>query len=439
METTALTALVEYLDRDEPAWRDRLSLQAAYPPYRSQADLDAIRAECRWLASQHPFGLAALEARASYVVGTGHTYTLRAKPREDVSPQWIEAAQREIVEFTERNAWFFRQRDNQWRLDRDGELLLRLFDVDGYLVVRYIEPELVSTPDGQRALLGLELDPQDAERVTAYWVRRPDLGGQYERVPADQVQHRRSTLDTALPRGLPVLFPVRDNLRRVWKLLRNMTTVAGIQAAVAMVRTHQAASAGSIQQYLSRMQATPAASGTAAGSSAPRPGDYETLPPGAILDLAPGVSAEFPSQAINVQNFVAAVQAELRAIAARLSMPEYMLSGDASNANYSSTLVAEGPAVRTFERLQSEMIWFDTALLARALRLAEQYGRLPAGLTDRLLIDAEAPTAASRNRLAEAQADQILLTMGLVSKHTLAARYGFDWTQEQALLQSEDE
>ena len=36
-------------------------------------------------------------------------------------------------------------------------------------------------------------------------------------------------------------------------------------------------------------------------------------------------------------------------------MPEYMLSGDASNANFSSTMVAEGPAVKTFEEMQADL------------------------------------------------------------------------------------
>ena len=40
-------------------------------------------------------------------------------------------------------------------------------------------------------------------------------------------------------------------------------------------------------------------------------------------------------------------------------MPEFMFTSDASNANYSSTLVAEGPAVKMFERLQASMIEQD--------------------------------------------------------------------------------
>jgi hypothetical protein len=130
--------------------------------------------------------------------------------------------------------------------------------------------------------------------------------------------------------------------------------------------------------------------------------------------------------------YVPAIQAELRAVAARLAMPEYMLSGDASNANYASTMVAEGPAVKMFERLQSEMIWYDSIVLMRALELAEENGRLPPGTSQSVIIDAEAPTVMVRDRLREAQADQILLSMGVVSERTIAARYGYDLDQERA-------
>jgi hypothetical protein len=47
-----------------------------------------------------------------------------------------------------------------------------------------------------------------------------------------------------------------------------------------------------------------------------------------------------------VASFVAVLHAELRAIASRLVMPEFMLTSDASNGNYASTMVAEGPAMR---------------------------------------------------------------------------------------------
>ncbi|MBC7335185.1 MAG: phage portal protein [Clostridia bacterium] len=325
--------------------------------------------------------------------------------------------------------------ENQIRLDRDGEVFLRFFDVGGRLVVRYIEPEQVATPPGEKALCGVITDERDAETVRGYWVRwDPIKLDAWERVPAEEVQHRKLNVDFTMPRGLPTLFGVRANLRRVWKLLRNMTTVASIQAAVAIVRMHGAAQVGSVQQFVARMNA-------AAQTEQQRnqPQTYEKFPPGAIIDVPPGVELKFPAEGINVARYVDAIQAELRAIAARLAMPEYMLSGDASNANYASTMVAEGPAVKMFERLQSQTIWWDCEVIMRALRLAEQAGRLPAGVTQQIIIDAEAPIVQSRNRLQEAQADQILYTMGIVSPQAIAARHGYDYKQEKELIDQANE
>ena len=59
-------------------------------------------------------------------------------------------------------------------------------------------------------------------------------------------------------------------------------------------------------------------------------------------------------------------------------MPEFMLTSDASNANYSSTMVAEGPAVKMFDRLQHDMIEDDLELLLRVVGRAVEAGRLPA-------------------------------------------------------------
>ncbi len=269
--------------------------------------------------------------------------------------------------------------------------------------------------------------------VRGYWVRYDATRMDWQRIDAQEIQHRKLNVDRRAPRGVPTLFSVRANLRRVWKLLRNMTTVASIQAAVAIVRQHGAAPAGSVQQYVSRMSQVPQNPGEHNVNT------YERFPPGAILDVAPGVEVRFPAEGINVGNYVAAIQAELRAIAARLVMPEYMLSGDASNANYSSTLVAEGPAVKMFERLQSQMIWWDSKVLMRALEVAERAGRLPDGVSKQIVIDAEAPTVMARDRLKEAQADQILYTLGIVSPQTLAARHGFDFNHERELMDQANE
>jgi len=54
-----------------------------------------------------------------------------------------------------------------------------------------------------------------------------------------------------------------------------------------------------------------------------------------------------------------------------------MLTSDASNANYSSTMVAEGPALRMFARLQAEQVCDDLEVMWRVVNAAIAAGQLP--------------------------------------------------------------
>src|SRR4029434_6567283 len=99
-----------------------------------------------------------------------------------------------------------------------------------------------------------------------------------------------------------------------------------------------------------------AATGSAAAGRATH---FKRYAPGTILDAHADVEYDFPAAPLDAAAYVAVLQAELRAIASRLVMPEFMLTSDASNANYSSTLVAEGPAMRMFARLQAEQVCDD--------------------------------------------------------------------------------
>ena len=143
---------------------------------------------------------------------------------------------------------------------------------------------------------------------------------------------------------------------------------------------------------------------------------------------------QFPAAGIDASRYVTILQAELRAVASRLSMPEFMLTSDASNANYASTMVAEGPAVKIFDRLQHELIEEDLALLGRVLGHAVSAGRLPNGALSTVDIQGIPPTLAVRDRLKETQADVLLVKAGAMSVATLATRNGLDPEQERKLI-----
>ncbi len=402
-----------YFDNDE-RWTVLADTNNSSPIEREE-DLDAVRGVCRQLSLYNEFAVNALENRINFLVGCGHQYTITARKHSNPSSELIEQVELWLDEFLEINHWHRRQQEIVRRMDRDGEVFIRLFpDSNGQTRLRFVDPERVRTPDNLENTaterLGISFDPFDAETVHGYWI-----DNQY--VPYAQVQHRKSNVDAIVPRGLPLFFPVRKNLLRAEKLLRNMSVVAEIQSAIAIIRRHQSTTASAVDRFINDK---PENNSPGFGPSVNRYG------PGTILDASSTIDYQFPVSAIDAGRYVIVLQAELRAIAARLVMPEFMLTSDASNANYSSTMVAEGPAVRMFQRLQHELSCEDITLFQRAIRNAIQAGRLPEQTLQQIEIHAVAPNLAVRDRLRETQADKILLDAGVMSKKSMAIRNNLD-------------
>jgi capsid protein len=402
-------------------------------PFVDEAQLAALRDECRALAVFNEFAVNGHENRISYIVGSGHHY--RVTPHKSratgsagaASEELLQQVQAVLDEFVAINQWHKRQQEIVRRKDRDGECFIRFFPAaDGTLRVRFVEPDQVAAPQNRigdpAAAFGIQCDPDDVETVLGYWI-----DGRF--VDASEIQHRKANVDANVKRGLPLFTPVRKNLRRAEKLLRNMSVVSEIQSAIAIIRKHRAATGAGLEQFVASQ-----ADATAVNPATGRTTHFRRFAPGTILDALADTEYEFPASGIDAGRYVTVLQAELRAIASRLVMPEFMLTSDASNANYSSTMVAEGPAVKMFERLQHEMIEDDLAVMRRVLAHAAASGRLPYETVSSVEIRGIPPTLAVRDRLRDAQADQILLKSGAMSVQTLALRHGLDPEHEQQLL-----
>jgi len=391
----------------------------------SETELTAARKQCRWLARENPFAINVIETRISFVVGVGHTYKAAAIKGQPVKEEELQALQDVVDEFVEMNDWHCRQAEIRRRRDRDGEVFLRLFiDAQTATVrVRFVEPGQVSQPKDYtdpHFSFGVETDPKDVETVVAYWVDG-------ESVPADQIQHRKENVDATVKRGIPTLWGCRTHLDRALKLLRNMSVVTAVQAAIAMIRRHQGASNGQVQAF--------AAAGTVQGRQNPATGQIprfrKEMGP-RIIDANANTEYEFPTIGANAANGVGVLQAELRAVGARVGMPEFMISGDASNANYSSTLVAGSSADRTFQRLQASEMEADAAIMRRVVQLKIEAKLLPDDILDRAYIAVTPPTITISNRLEEARANQIEHQEGVLSAKTWAGKSGYDWDAESA-------
>jgi len=421
---------VDPLDAIDDGDRERWSLAGDNSPgggpgmpYTNEHELASIRNQCRALAVSNEFAINGHENRVSFVVGTGHAYRVSARPGIE-APRLVGEVQETIDTFLRVNQWHKRQQEIVRRRDRDGEAFLRFFTAaDGTVRVRFVEPGQVATPPHRltdpAAALGIQTDRDDVETVLGYWI-----DGQW--VDAAEIQHRKANVDANVRRGLPLFYPVRKNLRRAERLLRNMSAVAEIQSAIALIRKHAAGSRASLERFV--------AEGADAAIAEPGRMSYlRRYGPGTIVDTFAGTEYEFPVAGLDAARYVEVLQAELRAIAARLVMPEFMLTSDASNANYASTMVAEGPAVRMFQRLQHELVEEDREVLDRGVQAAIDAGKLPPEAATAVAIQAVPPSLAVRDRLREAQADQILVRHGAMSIATMAMRHGLEPDRERQL------
>lgn len=428
-----------YLDDDGERWTPIGGAGSSTSQYRQwtygfadESQLFLAQAECRNLVFSNEFAINGHENRISYIVGAGHTYSVAAKKDVEVGDTLVQAAQAWFDEFLRLNRWQCRQQEILKRRDRDGEVFIRLFfDADGTTRVRFVEPEDVQQPvvKTKQNTFGIETDPDDVETVLGYYV-----GETNQFVDAREIQHRKANVDTNCKRGVPLFYPVRKNLRRAEKLLRNMSTVAGVQAAIAFIRKHASASSGAVSSWVSGR-----ADVSVSDSTTGQVSNFSNYGPGTVLDSPSSIEYEFPSAGLDAAKYVQVLQAELRAIASRLVMPEFMLTSDASNANYSSTMVAEGPAVKKFAREQCELIEYDQDIFMRAMQHAVDSGKLPAESVELLTIQAEGPTLAVRDKLQEAQTDQIYVNLRCKSRQNIAQEQGWDYEQEQQNIESDRE
>ena len=396
--------------------------------YRTETELAILRNQCRWMWLTNEFAICGHENRISYIIGTGHQVIVSRKKDATIAEDRLTVARNIINTFREVNNWDARQQETLMRYDRDGEAFLRFFKCeDGVLRVRFVEPECVSAPPSAEAKdsFGIATEPDDVEEVLGY-----HIDGEY--VAVDEVQHRKGNTDAAYKRGLPLFYPVRKNLARASRILRNMGIVVEIQTSIAMIRKHANANKSAIRgmnEANANIQMVSTAPAFGNANSATR--NFRQYPPGSIVDAYSGLEYEFPANTLDPGKPVTALQAELRAIASRIVMPEFMLTADASNANYSSTLVAEGPAVKKFEREQSRIVEYDGAVYNRVLAFAVQLGYLTAEEVAQVDVKCTPPNVISRDQFKEAQSRQIDILCGILSKQTATAESGRDYEEEQ--------
>jgi hypothetical protein len=392
--------------------------------FQSEEELALARRATRVLAMENGYAQSGHKNRRNYVVGTGHKYRATSKDPDKPADELVSEVQTVIDAFADRNDWYTRQGENQWRLDRDGEVFLRFFVTRDGLIVRTIEPGQIFQSHGEETdTFGIKTDPSDVEDVKGYWVDE-------EFVPASVIQHRKANVDKNVKRGCPTFWPVRHDLDRAYKLLRNMTVVTTTQASIAMIRKIGNVSKDALGSFISGKVDHESISRISGKTE-----QYEDFTrPGRILTQRGGMEYEFPIVGVNASEMVGVLDAELRCIASCLVMPEWMFAANARNNNMASSIVAGSPAYRNFESLQHEMMEDDEKILWLELQLAVRQSRISATIEqirEAVEIHCTPPTIENLDPESRTKKNQILKLEGILSPQTWSEMEGLDYDTEQ--------
>jgi len=384
------------------------------------ADMTGIRNRARDLVLRNPHAKNIIHLLKIYTVGAGMTFQVTPRD-ESVDPKRVAWAQRLWDEWAEANGWETRQAEFVERTWRDGECFSRLFaPVTWPGKLRFVDPELVDTPAGADAPAGgIETDPGDVESPRWYCVLAEPAGALQAKVPAERMLHTKIGVDGNVKRGLSVLYPVMDTLKSFGGWLETELIARKVAASVVLVRKTRGASPAELESF---------ADAQATGTVRTPEGTMrrQKLRPGTIIDINENVDLEFAHPDLKFNDAWTLGRAILLATAAGVGMPEFMLTSDASNANYASTMVAEGPAVRAFEAWQRFFAAQWRRLWRRVMAEAVGLGLLDRADLEGLTLSVTPPNLIHRDRLKDMQANRIAVDLGAMSPQEVARRDGLD-------------
>ncbi len=394
-----------------------------------------------------PTAVCVLDVLSQFVIFTGFSYT--CVPKEAGGDQGLaDKAQEFLDDWQRRVGWYAWENELFRRSRRDGEAFVVLVEDDttGELSLRAVEPEQVKEPQDRTAVnsglglgdrgswrFGILTTREDTSDPLGYWVvsQYNDEKMRGEFYESDEIFHLKTEwVDRQSKRGVSDFFSVANDITGVKKLLRNLREGATVQAAIAWIREHP-------NEMLPDALGPNAAPITTRGGNSATAVTYEGP---TILDVSAGMTYTAGPLGAGDQNsaMILVLQAALRNIGARWQMPEGVVSGDASNANLASALVAEGPFTRA---LQARQWWYRDQyrqLMERVLDHAAANGLLGGSredLLDVLTVSVETPAVIARKQKEDTERNAILSERGILSNQDWSSREDLDFDDQQRKIE----
>ena len=385
----------------------------------------SIRDQVRKLVRENPHACNVLRLLEAYVTGPGLQFThqaLHPSMTEHNDASLVQQADRLWHSFTAENRTHYSFQEHARRTWRDGECFIRKFTSTQWPPrLRYLDPETITETPDTAGCQGILTEPLDVE-TPLYYLRslNPSAAAHQshrtEQIPAIEILQTRIGVDSNEKRGVSLLAPIVDQLDCFSKWMETELLARKLQSSIVLWRKVQ----GSPQSAESFADQAGTYANT--GSAIRR----ERFLPGTVLTTNHGTEIQFLQPNTNFGDAVGLGRMLLLSIAAGAGLPEFMLTSDASNANFASTMVAEGPAVKYFQSQQEFFAGEFTQLWRWVMQDAITSGLLPDDFLEHVTVKWSFPPLINRDRPKERMADVRLVESGVLSRAEVARRDGTD-------------
>jgi hypothetical protein len=435
----AVEALPSFaVDPDEDKWKVLFSADATAP--YTEANIKSMRDSARELYYQNGTAKGVIDTMLHFVIGKEAAINA-VDEDEKVQNYWYAWA--------DANAWDLRSKEIIKRTLRDGEAFMRWFNPAATTgprcqAIRFLNPsEICPTASGEPTF-GIETDPNDVEKVIRYHRQWTDSSNRQheEYVDAKEIDHLKILVDSDVKRGVSFLIACMPYLRHYDQWLKDRIILNRVRHFFHVLVKPQGISVDSLKSQFSDVTGKTASGGTA----------KKKLPKTGSVLVAKGVDYEYPTLNINAPDTKDDGRAIQLMICAATCLTEYVVRGDASNANFASTMVSESPMVRMFEAYQDFFEKYFHRLFKRVIDYGIYSGQVPTKTTvivtkngkERKVVgptctdcQVEFATLIHRDLKAETEAYAIHENQGWASRRTIRGKLGYDDTEEDDQIEKE--
>ena len=362
-------------DNDETEWR---ALADPGTQGYGEQELIDMRDQAEKLYYTDPSARGLIEAMVNFVIGKELTIVPEDED-EEVKAYW--------KHFWDLNRIDVRIKESLRRALKTGDCFLRFFDMPygvDYIndfpvkyrvpLVRFVRPNEIKDPEGI-VPFGVETDPDDIETPIQYIRSQPTSTGQIIReiIPADQMLHIKYLVDSDVKRGISFYVGIAKYIKKYAQWLEDRWVLNRMRTLFNLVMKVN----GSPSAFAEKFETATTPAGSAVSTSLNT--TQKRMPNrGSVLVSTPGIEYDFLNPNIKAQDTKDDGRAIELMLAKATGFTEYIVRGDASNANYASSMVSESPMVRTFSACQD---WFEKPLkhmFRKVIRYGIEHGQIPA-------------------------------------------------------------